>query len=627
MKIALGQLNVVAGGIRQNLNRMKEMVEYAKQRKADLIVFPELCVGGYLLADKWLDQDFLNTLEEANEEIKSWSTSIGIIYGNASTQPHQTIEKGRDGRPIRMNAAFFCYNQRWVKKANDRDAGRHIKHLNPNYRIFDDSRYFLSGLEIALQDHKTAQANIAPFLFEKDGKTWRIGLEVCEDLWSDDYALDVTQEYIHQQVDLLVNISASPWTLNKEASRDRQLKKHALRAEGQFVPLVYVNCCGMQNNGKTIVTFDGDSTLYDAMGNRQISCNDHFEEECRVLTLDDRMNKKINTQKLLDALICAIQQMDRQVFNQRVRWIIGLSGGLDSTINAALLCLALGSERVLGYNMASRYNSLITKNNAKELAQRLNMEIREGSIEKITEASLETLQDYGYSDSYDSLVYENIQARIRGHLLATFASVENGVIINNGNKVEVALGYCTLYGDAIGAFCPIADCTKVQLFELAKQINERFEKEIVPSNLLPRFEKGQLHWEMPPSAELKDAQLDPMKWFYHDWLIEKITEYPTAQIEEVMQAYLDKTIYDQEIGQWIRYYGLDDPKKFIEDLEWVTSTMARNVFKRFQMPPVVMISRGAFGSDYRESQLRCDCSSRYLQLREAILKEADTNGN
>ena len=288
-------------------------------------------------------------------------------------------------------------------------------------------------------------------------------------------------------------------------------------------------------------------------------------------------------------------------------------------MNAALFAMAIGPERIRGYNMASRYNSETTINNARRLAEKLGIEIREGSIEKINEATKQVLDEYGYTGEKSSLTLENIQARVRGHLLSSFASVEKGVIINNGNKVELALGYLTLYGDSIGAFCPLADLTKVDLFSLAHEINDHFKDEVIPYNLLPEIRGDEIVWEMPPSAELKDNQLDPMKWFYHDYIINKLTEYPTARIEDLMESYLDGSIYDTELGKWIRYYQLDEPRKFIEDLEWVLNTFNRNVFKRYQVPPVVMVSRGAFGNDFRESQLSCDRSDRYKELREKIL--------
>ena len=618
MKIALAQMNVCSGKLESNFNKMKELISKAKNENVDLIIFPELCVSGYLLQDKYLDHYFCKTIDNYNEKIRELSDGIGIIYGNMSYDSIDGIDNGRDGRRVRCNTAFFYQNKKLVKKKNNVLNGRHIKYLNPDYRIFDDSRYFLSGLEITSRLNKQKDLLISPFEFECDGKIINLGLEVCEDMWSYDYGFDVTRSYIEKGVDLIVNISCSPWTKNKELSRDKRIAKHALHDD--FVPFIYVNNVGMQNSGKTIATFDGDSTVYDKNGKKLVKLNDNFEEELYITDLKQEHIEESKNTKVMNSLVTAIKEFDKQMFDSKINYVIGLSGGLDSTINAALFTMALGYERLRGYNLASKYNSDTTKDNARNLAKKLNIQIREGSIEKINESTIQVLEEYGYQENKSSLTLENIQARIRGHLLSSFASIEKAVIINNGNKVELALGYLTLYGDSIGAFCPIADLTKVDLFSLAKDINKYFGNEIVPLNLLPEIKGDKISWEMPPSAELKDNQLDPMKWFYHDYIINKLTEYPTARIEDFMQSYLDKSIYETEIGKWVKYYGLDkDPKAFINDLEWVLNTFNRNVFKRYQTPPVVMISRGAFGNDFRESQMNSDKTDYYLELRTKIL--------
>lgn len=606
MKIALGQMNVVVGQCEQNFIKMASMIAYAKEHDADFIVFPEMCIGGYCLQDKWTDNQFMETCISYNDRIKALSNGIGIVFGNVALN---SSKKGRDGRIVRYNAAYFCKDNEWVKSTSGQMY--YIKHLLPNYRMFDEERYFESAL--ALND-KTC----APFVTTIRGKEVKIGIEICEDLWSLDYSFDVTGEYLKQNVDLIFNLSASPWTINKESSRDKQIQAH-IKTQGKFVPFIYTNACGMQNTGKSICVLDGNSKIYDENGNCIGGCNDAFMEECKIVDLNHSEECQHTEDKLLKALSTAIKEVDQQMFNAQVKWVIGLSGGLDSTINTCLLVHALGPERILGYNMASKYNSDMTKNNARDMAERLGIEIREGVIEKVVNATIDTMNDYGYEGANQGLTLENIQARIRGHLLSTFASLVGGVVINNGNKVEVALGYCTMYGDSIGAFSPIGDCTKVQLFELGYSLNKYFGKEVVPLNLLPRIEGESIKWDMPPSAELKDAQLDPMKWFYHDWLISKLIEYPGYQVEEIMSSYLEGNLLQTEIGKWMKYYGLDNPKLFIDDLEWVIRTMQKAVFKRLQLPPAVVVSRGSFGNDFRESQVQFQPSNRYIELRNKIL--------
>lgn len=616
MKIVLGQMNVLAGQMSLNVNKMLDMIEKAKKEKADLIVFPELCVTGYLLADKWMDQNFVETALSYNEVLKKASEGIGIIWGNVATFKDIL---GRDGRHVRCNTAYFAYNNNWLKKENNLFDGRYIKCLNPDYRIFDDSRYFLSALELSKRMKLEDVDFTSPFLFEKDDHTYRIGLEICEDLWSQDYQFDPTSQYLNQNVDFIVNISSSPWTRNKEKGREKQILRYA---QHDFVPFVYVNAVGMQNNSKTVCVFDGDSSIYNEKGERFASCNDSFLEECKIIELNETSLADKCQNKLTKALITAIREFDQQVFQSRFKWIIGLSGGLDSSVNAALLTLSLGKERVIGLNMATRYNSSATIDNAHKLAHALGIECRDGIIQKLVEEQIECLKQYTQKEISEFAI-ENIQARIRGSILSAISQIENGVVINNGNKIEGALGYATLYGDTIGCLAPLQDVTKVELFEIARSINEFLDKEVIPYNLLPEVENDHIKWETPPSAELKNNQLDPMKWFYHDQIIQILTEYPGYGIEKLMQQYLDKSIYETELGKWIRYYGLDDPQKFIEDLEWVLQKFQLGVFKRLQTPPIVMVSRGCFGSDFRENQVSYEKSNTYLALKEAILAHAN----
>ena len=277
----------------------------------------------------------------------------------------------------------------------------------------------------------------------------------------------------------------------------------------------------------------------------------------------------------------------------------------------------------MGYNLATRYNSDVTKANAYNLAQALGIRLVNGSIEEVVDATQRVLSLYGYEpDQVSGLAQENVQARLRGHMLSTFAQIEGGVIMNNGNKVEIMMGYATLYGDSIGAISPIGDLTKVQLFDLARAINRRFGFEAVPENLMPEETENGFTWETMPSAELKDDQRDPMKWFYHDWLVHQLVDYPGYGTERVMRAYLKNKLADTEAGKWIRYYGLEDPQAFIEDLEWVLRQMRISVFKRIQMPPNITLSRGSFGFDFRENQAIYEQTDSYRALKQQILSQA-----
>ncbi len=346
---------------------------------------------------------------------------------------------------------------------------------------------------------------------------------------------------------------------------------------------IYINHFGCENYNKNVIVFDGMV---------QVNCNGttvlrHDKLESSIIDAEEKIDRN---HTLLDTIIFALQEFDNQVFQKRFNWIIGLSGGLDSTISAALLCLAFEKNRVIGYNMATKYNTNSTKNIAKKLAEKLGIQYREGNITKLVEATSGVLSDYGYEE-YSDLTMQNIQARIRGHLLSSFASIENGVIVNNGNKVETALGYATMYGDMIGAISPLADLTKVSLFELAKEINKVMNDEIIPSDLLPQED---MTWIQKPSAELQSNQFDPMKWFYHDYIVEHLNKSFT--INEFLEMYLNQTL-PQEVEKWIEYHGLDDSQKFVDDIKWVVNTMNRNKYKLLQAPPILSLSSSTFGSD------------------------------
>jgi NAD+ synthase (glutamine-hydrolysing) len=613
MKIALGQLNIQAGNIDANLASMKQMVMDAKAQGAALIIFPEMAVSGYLLGDKLLQRGFVDRLLEANETIKSWSKDIGIIWGNISHM--EGAKANRDGRFNRMNSAYFAYENEWVDKVNGLNPGLYHKHCFPDYRFFDDSRIFKSGVDISLENDQSIDHGIEPFIFKHQDETVRIGLEVCEDLWSKDYTIDPTALYIQKGVDFIINISSSPWTLNKEQSRVKRIQEHVSAHQEKMVPIIYVNAAGMQNNGKNVLVFDGDSTIYGKDGNVQAECPDNFEQYLGIFDHHERYPLPIQSDKLLNALVHAIREFDKQLLKGKAPWIIGLSGGLDSSVNAALLVLALGKDRVIGYNMASRYNQDKTISIAATSAERLGIEYHEGSIEALVQSTVQTLHEYAI-DAVEGLAFENIQARIRGHLLSSFASYKGGVICNNGNKVECALGYATLYGDTIGALSPLGDCTKMDLFHLAKRLNELFDSEIISSDLIPTIEANTIHFGLAPSAELRTNQLDPMKWVYHDWLVQYFTQYPSHHLLEWLEIYANDQWQALEIAPWIRYYHLDEPMNFVEDIQWFIKAWHFAVFKRIQFPPIVTVSRGSFGYDYRESQLPYVNDS----VMEALLK-------
>jgi len=592
LKIALGQMRVKSGHIAANVATMIAMIQEARQAGKDLIVFPEMCISGYIIADRYNDLEFLKYAESMNEVIKSYAQGIIVVWGNIALSINNTTIQGHDGRFGRVNAVYIAQHQNYVFRENGMSYPG-VKSLLPNYRVFDDSRYFLSALDL----QKTLGLDFySPFVLNIHNKTFHLGLEVCEDLWSTDYDVNPTLTWISNDVDIIINVSASPWTLNKETSRFKALANHAKQST-KFPWFVYVNQVGFQNNGKNIIGFDGGSMVVDPNLNVTIQGNDDFKQ---ALVFESKQNNWVQS-KLMTALVEAIRCFDEEILPFKPKWIVGLSGGLDSSIGATLLTIALGNERVLGVNMSTQYNSNQTISNAQILAKKLNIQYAEGSIEPLVEMTHLISENFGFPLS-SSLAQENAQARIRGHLLSSIASSIGGVILNNANKVETALGYTTLYGDTVGALALMGDLTKVQLFELAKEINTYFNDEMIPSNLIGVLRDNGYFFELPPSAELKEKQVDPMKWGYHDALVTMLTQYPGYQLAEFEKSVLNQTLKDETLKQWLKIYGLTDVNMFKNDIKWFKDNVNQAIFKRIQMPPIVLISRGAFGYDYRETQ-------------------------
>lgn len=413
--------------------------------------------------------------------------------------------------------------------------------------------------------------------------------------------------------DFAVVSNWEPWTIGRPQEAARI---------GTACPTVFSNPIGIENADKRVVAFDGASRALAADGTVIAQLRDDFTGDFTPFTFANggRIAEPCDM-KTLRALISCIRRFDAFVLPWQPKWVIGLSGGLDSSVVASLLVMALGPERVVGYNLATRYNSDATKANAAALAKALEIELRNGSIEELVRATGATLEQYGYGEgAMSGLVLENVQARLRAHALSTFAAVEGGVIANNGNRIEAALGYATLYGDAIGALAPIGDLTKVQLFDLSRQINEVFEQEVVPANLLPAETEDGFVWETMPSAELADGQRDPMKWFYHDWLVTQLLDVTAGDPCPIMQGYLDYRLASTPVVKWLEFYGLaHDPIAFMDDLEWVTRSMRNAAFKRIQAPPAIRIASPASVAPSSEWQGSLEPSERYLELKAQIL--------
>jgi NAD+ synthase (glutamine-hydrolysing) len=633
MKTALAQMRVEPGRPDLNLKRMKEYISRAKDSGVDMVAFPELCVSGYLLGDLWTSESFCRDLSAINAELGALSQGILLVYGNLHMDD---ARRNKDGRVRKYNAAFAWKDGRPLPRIASPKAGLlpegvAIKTLLPNYRIFDDERYFFSLWDLSAELGVGVEELLLPFEADIGGKRLRLGIEICEDLWFTDYrlkggAFNVSGILVENGAQAILNVSASPWTLGKGEARDRRVRDSRAdlreRSDKEAVPFYYVNCVGVQNNGKNFVTFDGDSTVYASDAGIAAHSSEPWEEE--LLVFDDaafsvgaaagKHPAASGIALKYRAAIEGIKAVDLIMGNSKFPWIIGLSGGVDSAVVACLLERAAGKERVQAFNLPSRYNSQATKGAATHVARELGIPLHIVPIEELAASNEKALSDFPMS----SLNLENLQAKVRGtSILSNAAAALGGLMTNNGNKLEIAIGYATLYGDVDGAIAPLGDLLKTEVFELARYLNaEIYRREVVPAVLLPdeRFD-----FELPPTAELKHDQIDPMKWGYHDALLSAFTDYRKWTALDALRAYVDGSLC-VKLGiapSLLERWGVGAGEEFLKDLEWFAGGVRRAVFKRVQAPPIVIMSKGSYGYDIRESQLSDWKSPEYESLAAA----------
>jgi NAD+ synthase (glutamine-hydrolysing) len=604
MKIALAQMKVVPMQIETNLCKMREFIEEAKNKECDLIAFPELCISGYLCSDRFTEDDFIEYLALQNETVNAWADQYNttIIWGNIEIDK---LKNGRDGRFRRYNSI--------IVSDHGRMQSRHKQYL-ATYRMFDDQRYF----SIDSDDGKYEP--IKSILLPHYNKV--IGLSVCEELWNSDKkdygSMDITEEFFKQNPEFIINISASPFSVNKGLARDKRIKKSYTTIDEyqtlnklykKACPFLYVNCVGTQNNGKSLITFDGDSRAYDMKGNKIPIGLDPYEEgllyfESQTygdvkpvtsisrtllngdLIYEDQKVIKLKTpiEQKKDAIIQSFKDIDEWCGYHPNKMIIGMSGGIDSSLSVCLAVEALGKDRVIGINLPSKYNSTTTKNIARHLAESLGIEYKELPIISVIEHTRDLIPE-----AINNIHEENLHARIRGLVLQSFAGTRNGIVVCNSNKIEVFAGYST-YGSAddIGAFAPLADLLKTEIFEMAK-FYPYFPQELIPDE--------NMNFSFAPSAELRDNQKDPFCWGLDDKIVDLICNYHRSSRQDIIDLYDKGILIDKTIIE--KYFIVKE--NFIEHLDWLLRLYRKNVFKRNQYPPIVVTSKSSFGGDFRET--------------------------
>jgi len=504
MKIALAQMNPIIGDIDGNTERAMANLELAAGAGADLAVFPEQTILGYPAKDLLLRREVVNRNLEALECIAGGTAKTAALVGYAERND------SRFGAPL-FNAAALLQGGRVVALWQ--------KRLLPIYDVFDEARYFQPGgpqpvIEVA---------------------GTKIGVTVCEDMWSREemlglplYDCDPIGDLVGAGAELVFNVSASPYFLGKHALRLELMAGHA-RKRG--VPLIFVNQVG----GNDELLFDGASSVVDARG-EVVGQALPFEEDLLLVDLDDlagtrRESYPTGAASLHDALVMGLRDYVGKCGFKSV--VVGLSGGIDSAVVAALAASALGPECVRGVAMPSRYSSEHSVADARALAANLGIEFSVIEIEPM-HAAFEGSLTAHFEGRPPDVTEENIQARSRGVVLMALSNKFGSLVLTTGNKSELAVGYCTLYGDMVGGLAVISDVPKTMVYRLARYMNERAGREIIPAGTLSK----------PPSAELRPDQLDEDSLPAYEQLDEILERYEVRleSVEEIVAAGFEREL-------------------------------------------------------------------------------------
>ena len=523
LKIAMAQLNMVVGDITGNANKVVEACKYARVHLgADCIVFPELTLSGYPPEDLLLRPGFQRQVLKVLDNLVGKLTGIDVVLG----YPEKTDQ-------ALYNAASLI--------RDGRIHATYRKHILPNYGVFDEKRYFVSGAD--------------PLVFDIRGVP--VGITICEDVWFPG-PIDVARQ---AGAKLILNLNASPFDVYKPHDRNKALLD---RVDENHIPIVYVNLVGGQDE----LLFDGASFVMGADGlvaNRAPFCEQgvylaEFDIGQDSLTplVDGSVKPLGDVESVYKALVLGVRDYIEK--NKFSGVILGLSGGIDSAVTLAIAVDAIGADRVEAVMMPSRYTSDLSLEDAKKEAQTLGVEYHVIPIESMFEATLNTLADEFKGTAVD-VTEENIQARCRGMILMAISNKKHKIVLTTGNKSEMAVGYATLYGDMAGGFNALKDVPKTLVYKLAEYRN----------GLAPVIPQSVIH--RAPSAELADNQKDT----------DSLPDY--GELDGILQLYVEKDMGADEIAA----QGYD-----IETVNRVINMVDRNEYKRRQAAPGVRISRRAF---------------------------------
>lgn len=539
MKIEIAQITSDPACLEDNAKKILQGVEVAKSKGSSLVSFPELALTGYGCMDIFLHTSFLHEQENALLQLSKKIKGVGAIVGFVDFDESRKMP---DGTPLKYNAVALINN------GEIRGIAR--KSLLPNYDVFDEKRYFA----------EERKRHLVKF------KGIKLGLEICEDGWPENYLVDVSSELASMGADIIINSSASPFYHGKRLVRDKIFRA---TAASKHIPLIYTNLVGGQDGFDGEIIFDGQSMAFDKNG-FLISLAKPFQEQ--FLTVDlDADNKNIEpppfnpSEETYNALVFGVKEYFRRTGNKIAH--IGLSGGVDSALVAAIAVDALGADNVYGYSMPSRYSSQGSKDDAKNLADNLGCHLIKIPINDPVE-SFDRTSSPVFSGRKKGVTEENIQARIRGVILMSMSNEFGGLVLTTGNKTEVANGYMTLYGDMAGGLAVIGDLPKMQVYELARFRNAQAGKDLIPNNSIIK----------PPSAELRPDQTDEASLGSSYEILSPLTEaivLGDINYRDLIQNYPEELVIQ------------------------VLSRIKRSEYKRKQAAPSIKVTRHSFGHSWR----------------------------
>ena len=547
MKIAIAQINPLIGDLSGNAEKILEMCQQASLTGVRLLLTPELSICGYPPRDLLLNPSFVVAMDQTLQKLaEDLPANLAVLVGTVVKNSQARITGGKN----LFNSMALLENGKIQQFFH--------KRLLPTYDVFDEHRYFEHGLKA---NH-----------FQLDNL--HIGVTICEDLWNDEefwgkrsYPINPMADLVNSNIDLIVNLSASPYTVGKQNLREAMLKHSAVNFQK---PIIYTNQVG----GNDDLIFDGRSFAVNKQG-EIIARGEGFVSDFITVEFDANQEDLVlgnicpvyesEEGEIWKALVLGVKDYVRKCRFSKV--LLGLSGGVDSALVAAIATAALGKENVIGVLMPSPYSSEHSISDALALADNLDIQTEILPIGELMQAFDQSLNDL-FAGTEFGIAEENLQSRIRGNLLMAISNKFGYLLLSTGNKSEMAVGYCTLYGDMNGGLSVIADVPKTRVYSLCQWLNSHHQKEVIPVNILTKA----------PSAELKPGQVDQ----------DSLPAY------DILDDILDRLLHQHQSAAEIVTAGHDPVV-----VDKVLQLLSRAEFKRRQAAPGLKITDRAFGTGWR----------------------------